>query len=191
MTLDEPLPTGSGYRNCFVADGKPVLPSDYAAALADVNPTTAPTGGQWGNCAPFSVAGPPMPLPRPPRPDDKRPLACNAPAQPSADGTVCICPRGTRAQGNQCVATDQPPVRPEPIQCNPPAMPNAAGTACVCPRGTIPVGNRCLAPDLPDVLSPEPKPEPKPEPRPEPRPAPEPAAPILVLPKLPGGLFGG
>ncbi|KRA47422.1 VWA domain-containing protein [Devosia sp. Root635] len=191
VTLDEPIPAGSGYRNCFVADGKPVLPADYAGALADVNPTTAPTGGVWGNCAPFSVAGPPLPIPRPPQPDDKRTISCNAPAQPSADGTVCICPRGTRAQGSQCVAIDQPPVRPAPIQCNPPAVPNAAGTACVCPQGTIPLGTRCITPELPDILLPKAEPEPRREPRHEPAaPAPKPA-PILIFPKLPGGLFGG
>ncbi|HTO29434.1 MAG TPA: VWA domain-containing protein, partial [Devosia sp.] len=162
VTLDAPLPAGSGYRNCFVADGKTVVPSDYAAALLDVNPTTAPTGGAWGNCAPFSVAGPPLPIPRPPQPEDRRPITCNAPAQPSADGKVCVCPRGTVAQGNQCVTPDQPPNVPsepdKPIICNPPAVPNQAGNACVCPRGTIPLGNRCIVPELPDVLLPKAEP---------------------------------
>lgn len=197
VTLDAPLPAGSGYRNCFVADGKTVVPPDYAAALLDVNPTTAPTGGAWGNCAPFSVAGPPLPIPRPPQPEDRRPITCNAPAQPSADGKVCVCPRGTEAQGDQCVTPDQPPNVPsepdKPIICNPPAVPNQAGNACVCPRGTIPLGNRCIVPELPDVLLPKAEPEPEPKPR-EPRQEPAaPAAPAPVMPKLllPGGLFGG
>lgn len=197
VTLGAPLAGGSGYRNCFVADGKTVVPPDYASAQADVNPTTSPNGGAWGNCAPFSVAGPPMPIPRPPRPNDNPPpsapppVTCNAPAQLSADGTVCICPRGTQAVGKQCVKLGEEPAprtapEPEPILCNPPAVPNRAGTACVCPPDTIPLGNRCIKPDLPEVL--QPKREPKPAP--EPRTAPEAKPSIIPKLELPAGLFG-
>ena len=199
VTLGAPLPGGSGYRNCFVADGKTVVPADYAGALADVNPTTSPNGGAWGNCAPFSVAGPPMPIPRPPQPDNDPPSApppvtCNAPAQLSADGKVCICPPGTQAVGNQCVKPGEEPAprsEPEPIICNPPAVPNRAGTACVCPPDTIPLGNRCIKPELPDVLQPKPESKPEPKPAPEPRTAPEVEPSIIPKLELPAGLFGG
>ncbi|MHB1111575.1 MAG: hypothetical protein ACYCZU_14825, partial [Devosia sp.] len=157
VTLAAPLPVGSGYTNCFVADGKPTLPADYDAAVVDVSPTTSPYGGKWGNCAPFSVAAPPQLSPQQPEvepeitcragtslkggaclPDRE----CQAPAKPNSTGTACICPDQTIGQGKDCVAPES-----KPIACNPPAVPNRKGTACLCPEGTVAKGERCVTPE--------------------------------------------
>ena len=156
VTLAAPLPVGSGYTNCFVADGKPTLPADYDAAVADVGPTTAPNGGVWGNCAPFSVAASPQLAPQQPEPETITCRAgtslkkgaclpdreCQAPAKPNSTGTACICPDNTIGQGTSCVAPES-----KPIACNPPAVPNSKGTACICPKGTIAQGDRCVTPE--------------------------------------------
>ncbi|MDP1731605.1 MAG: VWA domain-containing protein [Devosia sp.] len=162
VTLAAPLPAGSGYTNCFVADGKTALPADYDAAVADVNPTTSPYGGKWGNCAPFSVAAPPQLAPQQPAAEPEvicragtslkggvcvPDLACQSPARPNKAGTACVCPKDTVAKGTSCV-------RPEakPLACRPPAVPNRKGTACVCPKGTLAVGGRCVTPEIPKEI---------------------------------------
>ena len=151
VTLANPLAVGSGYTNCFVADGKTPQPADYDAAMAEVNPTTSPWGGVWGNCAPFSVAAPPQQIVAPPASDRCDPgtvlsrgvcvpdLQCAAPAKANSKGTFCICPNQTIAGAKGCE-----PDKPDPISCNAPAVANKAGTACICPKGTIAQGKRCL-----------------------------------------------
>ena len=160
VTLAAPLNVGSGYKNCFVADGKPTLPADYNAAYADLSPTTAPNGGMWGNCAPFSVAAPAQLIQQPDEPTvtTKRncaagtqlsngkclpKLECNRPAVLNSKGTACICPKGTVAKGDQCVERDV-----KPLECNRPAVPNSKGTACICPKGTVALGDQCVELDI-------------------------------------------
>ncbi|MBK8085188.1 MAG: DUF11 domain-containing protein [Devosia sp.] len=156
VTLDAPLPVGSGYTNCFVADGRTTQSTDFLAAVAEINPSTSPWGGMWGNCAPFSVAAPPQQIVQPPpeeEPDtgcargmvpNKRgvcipDLQCKAPATTNSTGTACICPDQTIAGPKGCIA------RPDPISCKAPAVPNKAGTICTCPRGTIAEGSSCVS----------------------------------------------
>ena len=152
VTLASPLAVGSGYKNCFVADGKTPQPADFNAAMAGINPTTWPGGGTWGNCAPFSVAAPALVIPAPPPANDackagtvlKRgacvpDLQCKAPAKANSKGTFCICPNQTIAGPTGCA-----PIKPDPISCNLPAVANKAGTACICPRGTVAEGKSCV-----------------------------------------------
>lgn len=155
VTLTPPLAVGSGYTNCFVADGKAPQPADFNAAITDVNPSTYPYGGAWGNCAPFSVAAPPQQIVQPVE-DEVEPqcengkvlnkrgicipdLQCRAPAQSNSTGTACICPDQSIAGPKGCA-----PEKPDPISCNAPAVPNKAGTACICPKGTVAQGKRCV-----------------------------------------------
>ncbi len=155
VTLAAPLAAGSGYTNCFVADGKTPQPADFNAAMIDVNPSTSPYGGAWGNCAPFSVAAPPQQIVQPgadePEPQcgdgkvlNKRGVCipdrqCKAPAKSNSTGTACICPDQSIAGPRGCA-----PDKPAPISCNAPAVPNKAGTACVCPKGTLAQGKQCV-----------------------------------------------
>jgi len=153
VTLAAPLAVGSGYTNCFVADGKTPQPADFNAAIAEVSPTTSPWGGVWGNCAPFSVAAPPQQIVAPPPEPEpgceagtvlKRSkcvpdLQCKAPAKSNSTGTACICPDQSIAGSKGCT-----PSKPDTITCNAPAVPNKAGTACICPRGTVAEGKRCV-----------------------------------------------
>jgi hypothetical protein len=140
VTLGGPIADGN-YRNCFLADGKTPMPSDFNSAYADVNPTSSTGGGWWGHCVPFVVtnaAGMVCPpgtaktgercLPLPPV------GACAPPMVSGPTPGSCVCPQGTRLRGRECVKI---------VDCRAPMIPNAAGSGCACPQGTVLRGREC------------------------------------------------
>lgn len=197
VTVGAPMMPGSGYKNCFLADGKTPVPTDFAAALAHVSPSSSVYGGLWGNCVPFSVAAPPQQAPvQEPEAEDcpsgteKKgnactPVApvCKAQAKLNKARTACICPKNTQARNGTCVQIDKV-VPKTPITCNAPAVPNKAGTACVCPRGTIAVNKQCIGINITPDTKPKPTPDPKPKPKPDTKAAPEGKSPLGTM--LPG-----
>lgn len=162
VTLGSPIPAGT-YKNCFVADGKTPVPTDFPGAYADVNPGTSPNGGQWGNCTNFVVAAPApaiagcpaglsrvggkcVPPPPPPPPPVVCPVgmllragacvkadACRPPRVLTPSG-ACACPQGTTARGRECVRAPA---------CVAPRVLTATGT-CACPQGTVERRRECV-----------------------------------------------
>lgn len=157
VTVGAPLAPGTGYKNCFLADGKTPVPTSFATALTHVNPGSSVYGGLWGNCVPFSVAAPPQQAPviiddetGCPSGTTKKGKSCvpnvpscQAPAKLNKAKTACLCPKNTEARNGTCVPVVKVD-RKKPISCNAPAVPNKAGTVCVCPQGTIAVGKQCI-----------------------------------------------
>lgn len=157
-----PLPAGQKYTNCFVADGKTPTPTDYASAVADVNPTTAANGQKWGNCTTFNTVAPQgIVCPTGTTPQQKAgrteclppppPPVCAPPMVPGPVLGQCICPQGTMLEGKECVRIPPPPV------CRPPMVPGPVPGSCICPNGTALTQGKCVptlhcrAPLVPDA----------------------------------------
>lgn len=151
VTLTAPTTPGN-YTNCFVADGKPPVPSNFPNAYSTLAPIPNDTNGYghpWGDCVGFGVAPapgivkPPVPPPGacPPGTGAKsagcvRPLECRPPKVSNPAGTACVCPSGTIAKGGECVKP--------PRECRPPMVPGAIAGQCVCPTGTVQRGKECV-----------------------------------------------
>ena len=128
VTLAPPIADGS-YRNCFLADGKPTVPPDFPSAYTDVNPTTAPGGGMWGNCTPFIVT-------------NAAARACPTgqelvPGRGCVARPVCTAPLVLNAAGTECI---RPPVCVPPMIFRP-------GRRSVY----LPAGNRAARPGMPEA----------------------------------------
>ncbi|MEP9349993.1 VWA domain-containing protein [Xanthobacter sp. KR7-225] len=145
VTLGAPIPAGT-YTNCFLADGKTPVPTDYPTAYADVTPSTGGSGDQWGHCANFVVAEPAPAIAGCPQGQILADGKCVR--RPPPPPPPVLCPAGTRLRFGACVKEDV---------CPPPKVPTPRGT-CECPPGTMERGRECVkAPACapPKVLTPK------------------------------------
>lgn len=86
------------------------------------------------------------------------PPSCHPPMVPGAKPGQCVCPEGTRRDGDTCVkvptACPRPLLpgsggtclQPPPPACRPPMVPGPRPGQCVCPTGLEAKGGRCREP---------------------------------------------